>query len=200
MLESLIAASPDGRYRAYLADVGAVGGLWADVVLLDTATGEIVFLTDQMPSGWVPQLGGGTFGHESLLLLNYWNHMRFFDARTARESSFSLPFAYEQDGKSYTTVGVAFDAEAGLYLVAYREGAGVLLGYDTREAIWLNVYDTTGRILSSTNTGLTVDVWYRVYFNPLGLELDGTGQVTFTAFQAGYMNPVVEVGVYRYRD
>jgi hypothetical protein len=90
-------------------------------------------------------------------------------------------------------VGVAYDADAQLYLVAYREGAGTNLPFDKREPLLLDVYDRNGQLVSSSDTGLTMDVWYRADFNPVGLELDGAGRVTFHEFRN-------TIGVYRYRD
>jgi hypothetical protein len=186
LLRGLIAVSPDGRLRAYNADLGGLGYITADVVVQDTRTGAVAFLTDRYPAN-------GTFGHNNLLLLNYWDRLLFYDTRTAALSRFTLPFAHEFEETQYTTVGVAFDAEAGLYLIAYREHTEwPPANWRDRMPVYLDVYTTAGVRVTGGDTGLAMEPWGNAGYAPLTLEPDGTGQVRLST---NYET----IGVFRYR-
>lgn len=172
-LDDLLCVSADGRWEVYLAGLfGAGDAFSADIVAYDTTSGQVTYLSDY--SG-----GTAVFGADSLLLFNHQLRLELIDVQSAQ--ILSDQFAIDCEAKDCFVTGIAYDAKKDWFLVAYRSPK-FENDWDKKLPVLLDVYDGSGRLINTMDTGCTVAPFEHNHVVRTTLALDGKGTVTISDY------------------
>ncbi len=172
-LDDLLAVSADGRWEVYLAGLfGAGDAFSADIVAYDTNSGQITYLSDYF---------GGTavFSAGSLLLFNHQLRLELIDVQSAQV--LDDQFGIDCEAKDCFITGIAYDAKKDWFLVAYRSPK-FENDWDKKLPLMLDLYDRSGRLINTMDTGCTVAPFEHNHVVRTTLALDGKGTVTISDY------------------
>lgn len=172
-LDDLLALSADDRWEVYLAGLfGAGDAVSADIVAYDTNTGQLTYLSDYF---------GGTavFGAGSLLLFNHQLRLELIDVQSAQV--LDDQFGIDCEAKDCFVTGIAYDAKKDWFLVAYRSPK-FENDWDKKLPLMLDLYDRSGRLINTMDTGCTVAPFEHNHVVRTTLALDGKGTVTISDY------------------
>ncbi len=172
-LDDLLAVSADSRWEVYLAGLfGAGDAFSADIVAYDTKSGQFTYLSEY---------GGGTavFGAGSRLLFNHQLRLELIDVQSAQV--LDDQFAIDCEAKDCFVTGIAYDAKKDWFLVAYRSPK-FENDWDKKLPVMLDVYDGSGRLINTMDTGCTVAAFEHNHVVRTTLALDGKGTVTISDY------------------
>jgi len=165
-LQWLLATSPDGRWEVYLADMSSAGDAsWADVVSLDTMSGEITFLTENVSGATA------VFGMGNKFLYKQADGLRLIDVENAQ--------VINEIYKSIIN-GITYDADNDWYLVIWCSPIEDVNYYDPENKVpaMLDIYDKDAELVRTMNTGLLIRPLDIHWAASLSLQIEEDGLLT----------------------
>lgn len=165
-LQWLLATSPDGRWEVYLADESSAGDAsWADVVSLDTMSGEITFLTENVSGATA------VFGMGNKFLYKQADGLRLIDVENAQ--------VINEIYKSIIN-GITYDADNDWYLVIWCSPIEDVNYYDPENKVpaMLDIYDKDAELVRTMNTGLLIRPLDMHWAASLSLQIEEDGLLT----------------------
>lgn len=183
LMEDEIAASPNGQRKLYKADgMGMGDGFWWDLVV--KADYRYVYLDTVYNSTQA------LFMDDDTVAVNYINGIKFYDAATGVKLDKTLEFDYgknETDNScEYYTVSVACDGKNKRFLALSRDAQHKLA--DIPQPLKLVVFDYSGKLLKTLDTGYSGELFYKNHVWPYELAVNGDGTVTIIDKVLAYYN------------